>query len=68
MKRPKYEIFEDEHPDIIEELKKFTDDLEPWLDTPNERLMGRKPRDLIGTDQEIHLRNLLRRIKHGIPT
>ena len=68
MNRPTYEVFEDEEPDIMEELKKFFDDPEPWLDIPHERLMGRKPRELIGTDQEIHLRNLLRRIKYGIPT
>jgi hypothetical protein len=66
--RPRYELLEDDHPDIREELKKFFDDPEPGLDIPHEHRMGRKPRDLIGTDQEIHLRNLLRRIQHGIPT
>jgi Antitoxin Xre/MbcA/ParS C-terminal toxin-binding domain len=39
-----------------------------WLDTPNDVLGGKKPRDLIGTDQEERLRDLARAIKHGMPT
>lgn len=39
-----------------------------WLDTPNDQLGGRKPSDLIGTPTEVRVRELLRSIKHGMPT
>jgi uncharacterized protein (DUF2384 family) len=68
MKLPTYEVFEDEDPDIMEELKKFFPDPQQWLDTPHDLLWGARPRDLIGTDKELRVRNLLRRLKYGIPT
>jgi hypothetical protein len=49
-------------------VKRIFDDPDSWLDTPNPRTRGQKPRDLIGTDDEWILRNLIRRIKHGIPS
>jgi len=67
MTQPTYKVFEDEDPDILEELKKFFPDPYRWLDTPNDRLWGERPRDFIGTDKEIRVRNLLRRLKYGIP-
>ena len=39
-----------------------------WLDHPHPMLGARKPRDLINTGDEIHLRNLLRMIKQGMFT
>jgi hypothetical protein len=68
MSLPKSDLFEDELPDVKEELKLILGDPEPWLDTPNEYFGGRKPREVLGTGEEIHLRNLIRRIKHGMPT
>jgi len=37
-----------------------------WLDAPNDQLGGARPWDLIGTDQEPLLRNLVRAAKHGV--
>ena len=39
-----------------------------WMDAPNDQLGGEKPRDLIGTNREQRLRDLLRAIRYGIPT
>jgi hypothetical protein len=67
-KAPKIELLPDEFPDIMDELKRIFGDPEPWLDEPNLQFLGRTPHELIGTDQEIHLRNWVRRYKHGIPS
>jgi hypothetical protein len=66
--KPAYDLIADESPDIVEDMKKIFDDPEPWLDRPIEWLWGRKPREMIGTEDEIHLRNWLRMLKYGIPT
>ena len=69
MKATADKLFKGENPDILKELREVLDgDLDTWLDTPNERFMGRAPRELIGTSREIHVRNWIRRVKHGIPT
>jgi len=67
-RKPEYKLFEDEHPDIIEDLKTVLEDPEPWLDTPNAHFMGSTPRELIGTEREVHLRDWIRRVKHRVPT
>lgn len=41
-------------------------DPEQWKRTPNDVLGGRKPTDLIGTDHEERLRELLRALKVGM--
>jgi hypothetical protein len=64
--RQPFTLLEDESPDILEDLKPLIPELEEWLDTPNVFLGGEKPRDLIGTDREEQIRDLLRGIKHGI--
>lgn len=66
--QPSYKLLAGEHPDIVEDMKEIFDDPQPWLDRPIEWLEGRKPRELIGTENEIHLRNWLRMLKYGIPT
>lgn len=66
--KPAYELLPGEDPDIVEEMKKIFDDPQPWLDRPIEWLWGKKPREMIGTEDEIHLRHWLRMIKYGIPT
>jgi hypothetical protein len=43
-------------------------DPDRWKETPNDVLGGRRPGDLIGTDQEGRLRELLYAIRLGIPT
>lgn len=37
-----------------------------WLKTPNENLGGRPPIDLIGTDEEEKVSNLLNAVKYGL--
>jgi hypothetical protein len=58
----------DETADIHDLISDVVSDPEPWLDPPNDRLGGKKPKDLIGTDKEVHLRDLARAIKYGMPT
>jgi hypothetical protein len=62
------DLFAGEHQDIVQDVRAVVADPENWLDMPNDRLGGRKPRELVGTREEIHLRNLIRAIQHGIPT
>ncbi|HEX8129127.1 MAG TPA: MbcA/ParS/Xre antitoxin family protein [Pyrinomonadaceae bacterium] len=62
--------------ELLEDINSvFSDDLndpiEPaWLETPNDQLGGKKPRDLIksGTEGRLQVRNLLDAIKLGMPT
>ena len=39
-----------------------------WMASPNDQLGGERPDDLIGTASEERVRELLRAIKHGMPT
>jgi hypothetical protein len=66
MRPSKIELLDDELPDIVEELKKIFDDPQAWLDTPHEWFWGRKPRELIGTEDESHLRDWIRMVKQGV--
>ena len=59
-------LFPDETPDIYKEVGQIVRDPDHWLAMPNDQLGGRKPKDLIGTDHEQHLRDLLRAIRHGM--
>ena len=61
-----FELIEGESPDILEDIRATIPDAEVWLDTPNTRLWGQKPRDLIGTPDERQLRYLLRGLWNGI--
>ncbi|HVA47194.1 MAG TPA: MbcA/ParS/Xre antitoxin family protein [Pirellulales bacterium] len=49
-------------------VRDIVDDPAKWMDTPNDQLGGRKPHEFVGTPQERLLRELLRSIKHGMPT
>jgi hypothetical protein len=61
-------LFDDEKADIREELKTLVAEPDRWLDSPNDQLGGRKPKEFIGAPDEQRLRDLLRAIKYGIPT
>lgn len=62
--------------ELLEDIKSvFSDDPhdpnEPaWLETPNDQLGGKSPRDLIrsGTEGRLQVHNLLDAIKLGMPT
>ena len=43
-------------------------DPDQWMDTPHPLLGGYRPQDLIGTNHEQQLRDLLRSIKYGMPS
>jgi hypothetical protein len=56
----------DETVDIRTLILSVVPDAERWTDTPNPHFDLAKPKDLIGTDQEKHLRNLVRAAKNGM--
>ena len=60
------ELLEGESADILKDVRETIPGADEWLDTPNTRLWCKKPRDLIGTPQERHLRYLLRGLWSGI--
>jgi hypothetical protein len=53
--------------DLTALISEVVDKPDQWLDTPNDQLGGKKPRDLIGTKREGVLRELVRAIKIGMP-
>ena len=57
-----------EHADLRQEAQSLFSDPDSWLDTENDQLRGRKPKDLLGTEDEKYVRNLLRMIKYGMMT
>ncbi len=63
-----YELWPDEPEDIREDVRGVIRDAQTWLETPNDKLGGRRPEELIGTDQEIEVRNMLRSVKMGMFT
>ena len=58
----------DETADLKGLILSVVPDAEHWMDTPHYLLGGNKPKDLIGTDKEGPLRNLVRAIKIGKPS
>jgi hypothetical protein len=66
--RERIAVFEDESPDILDDVSQVFPDSDAWLDAPNSLLGGDKPRDLIGTEREREVRDLLRGIRDGITT
>jgi hypothetical protein len=61
-------LLPDEERDVRKEIAGLIAEPDEWLRLPNSRLGGSKPEDLIGTEREQLLRDLLRAIKYGIPT
>ena len=59
-------LLPDEQADIRQEIVTLVDQPDKWLEMPNNRLGGQKPKDLIGTEREQLLRDLLRAIKYGM--
>ena len=60
------DLFNDEERDLKKEVEKIVADPDTWLNTPNDRLGGQSPINLINTDEEPRLRDLIRSIKHGM--
>jgi hypothetical protein len=63
-----FALLEDESSDVLVDVERIIPNAKEWLDTPNTNLWFEKPRDLVGTDRELHLRYLLRGIRNGITT
>jgi uncharacterized protein (DUF2384 family) len=62
-------LLDGEKLDIYEELKDIVQDPDEWLRQPNDQLGGKRPQDFLGSpEKEKPLRDLLRAIKHGMPT
>jgi Protein of unknown function (DUF2384) len=62
-------LLEGEQADVHEELKTIVQDPDIWLNQPNDQLDGIRPKELLGSpEREKPLRDLLRAIKHGMPT
>lgn len=55
----------DETADIRKLIMSVVPDAEQWMDTPNPNLGGMKPADMIGTDKEIYVRNMVRAARLG---
>jgi uncharacterized protein (DUF2384 family) len=62
------DLFDDELCDIKREVEQIVDDPGRWWKMPHDQLGGRTPLDLVGTKDEQQLRDLIRAIKHGMPT
>ena len=56
----------DETVDLRTLILSVVPDAEHWMDTPNPHFDFAKPKDLIGTEREKHLRNLVRAVKNGM--
>jgi hypothetical protein len=56
----------DQTRDLRELIMDVIPDAEHWIDSPNPHFGGKTPADLIGTDKEEHLRNLVRAFKMGM--
>jgi hypothetical protein len=63
-----YSLWPDEPEDIREDVRQVVRNADTWLETPNDQLGGLRPEELIGTEHEIDLRNLLRSVKMGMFT
>ena len=54
--------------DLLREAGDVIEDVDLWMDTRSELLAGKTPRDLLGTEHEPLIRNLLGVIRHGMFT
>jgi hypothetical protein len=57
-----------ESPNVVDDVQLlWGDSADAWLDSPNPRFGGRKPRELVGTEDEFSLREMLRAVRYGGP-
>jgi uncharacterized protein (DUF2384 family) len=60
------DLFPDENPDLRKEIESVIAEPGRWLEEPNSNLSGSRPSDLLQTPLEYLVRELIRRIKHGV--
>jgi hypothetical protein len=53
-------------PTLLYDVGGFVDDPEAWFLTPNPEFEGRRPVDLLGTEDEVRLRNRIGAAKLGM--
>lgn len=53
-------------PSLLEDLGEMVEDPEAWFNTPNDAFGGRTPLDLLGTSDELRLRNRIQAAKFGM--
>ena len=53
-------------PELLDDVRGFVDDPQAWFETPNIEFEGRKPIDLLGTDDELWLRNRIMGANFGM--
>jgi hypothetical protein len=66
MLKQKNGLLPGEKADLREEIESVVPNPTKWLNTPNSLFGGQKPKDLIGTNSEHRLRDVVRAIKHGV--
>jgi DNA-binding transcriptional ArsR family regulator len=62
---PKPEISQSELKKLIKKVGTVVEDPEDWLNTPNPQFEGRRPIDLIGTDDEIRVHIIIEAAQQG---
>jgi hypothetical protein len=63
---PPFTLIEGESPQILDDIRAMIPDWERWLDLPHIWFGGRRPRELLGTEDEKEIRYLLRGIRLGV--
>jgi hypothetical protein len=59
----------DERDPLLAEIEEVVDDPEVWLETPNTRFGGMRPRNLLETEEGRHiLHSVMIAVKHGLFT
>ncbi len=53
-------------PELRELLYEVVDDPQKWLSTPSRQFGGRRPGDLVGTDEEPKIFDLLHAVEQGL--
>ena len=56
---------------LMKDLRVFfkeEENLQNWLDAPNDQLGGKKPNELLGTAEQRHLVDMVEAAKYGSPT
>lgn len=51
---------------LLQMIREMLDEPEAWLDAPNSRLNGERPRNLIGTPRQVEVEDQIRALQLGI--
>jgi Protein of unknown function (DUF2384) len=59
------ELLPGEHADIRVDVRELLSNADEWLSSPNTAFAGKAPGELIGTNEEYRLRNMLRSVLYS---